>query len=81
MIDPYILREPLCRENLKERKFIQRDIVENLKAKYNSIKTIYEKLNEEELLSREGFSSYNPYYSSLIKHLIYRIAALGKAKN
>jgi hypothetical protein len=81
MIDRSILMELLFRESLKERKFIPRVMVENLQVKYNSIKTIYEKLNEDELLSREDFSSYNPYYSSLIKHLIYRIAAFGKAKN
>lgn len=80
MIDPHILRELLFKESLKERKFIPRFIVENFEVKYNSLKTIYEILDEDEL-SRNGFSSYNQHYSSLIKHLIYRIAALGKAKN
>lgn len=76
MIDPYILRELLFRECPKERKLIHRDIFENLGANYNSVKATYAKLNEDAFLSREGFGSYNQYYSGLINQLNDRIEAL-----
>ncbi|HUS78735.1 MAG TPA: hypothetical protein VM050_08750 [Patescibacteria group bacterium] len=78
MADEYTLRDRVFRAFLRDPVLGPSEMAELLGAKYNSVKAIYAKLSEENLLRRSGRGSYEPDVPGIILNLMDRIETLEK---
>ena len=79
MSKDYTLREQVFRNFLKNPKLGPKEMTKILDAKYNSVKAVYAKLAEEELLMREGRGNYSPNLLGILLYLMDRVDTLEKA--
>lgn len=79
MSEDKTLYETVFRTFLKRPCLGPSEMTEELGANYNSVKAIFAKLYDDDLLSREGRGNYAPNVNGILLHLLDRVEALEKA--
>lgn len=79
MSEDKTLYETVFRTFLKKPSLGPSEMTEELGANYNSVKAIFAKLFDDDLLSREGRGNYTPNVNGILLHLLDRVEALEKA--
>ncbi len=73
------LYETVFRTFLEKPSLRPSEMTEELGANYNSVKAIFAKLYDDNLLRREGRGNYAPNINGILLHFLDRVEALEKA--